>query len=126
MQNIRCMVADIPQMVLADIIQKIVEERPGVEIVGRVDNDNDLNRYLDEHAIDVVIHCMEETSNSALIDNILKNSPQAVSVGLQKSGRLVCVCVDDIGPEQLLNLIENVTRIRKQHSLSASALSQGK
>jgi len=114
MRNIRCLVADIPQVVLADIIQNMVEARPGIEIVGRVSSDVDMPEKFMNCSIDVVIHSMEQSKKSTFIDELLKISPQTICVGLQNSGRAVCVYLEDFGAEQLLEIIENVTMIRRK------------
>ena len=111
MDNIRCVLADIPQVALADIIQKIIEARPGIEVIGRVENNNELLNYLNNESVDVVIHNMDAINSPQGIDRVLQQSPQTISVGLVESGRRICVCVQDIGPDELSNLIEEVNKI---------------
>lgn len=114
MKKTRCLIADIPQGVLADILQKILEIRPGVDVAGCVESSHELPEYLKNNAIDVVIHSMEATRKSQLLDEILQRSPETVSVGLQDGGRVVCICVGDVSPELFLDLIEGVSNIRRK------------
>ena len=112
MENIRCLIADIPHIVLADIIQHITEKRPGIEVVGRIDSNKDLLKFVKDRAIDVVILGMETTSMLQSLNDLFEVSPQVVAVGVVKDGRRVCVCVEDIGPDELIELVRAATQNR--------------
>ena len=106
MENIRCLIADIPHIILADIIQQITEKRPGIEVVGCIDNNNDLSQVVKDRAIDVLISGMEVTSASQSLNKVFEISPQVVAVGVVDDGRRICVCVEDIGPDDLVELVK--------------------
>ena len=114
MEHIRCLIADIPHIILADIVQQIIEKRPGIEVVGRVDSDNDLSRIVKDRAIDVLMLSMEETSVSESLNEVFEVSPEVVAIGVVGDGRRICVCVEDIGPDDFVALIK--AAVKKKHS----------
>lgn len=115
MENIRCLIADIPQLLLADIVEKIIEERPGVEVMYRSDNENALHTQMREGLIDVVIHSMADHDMSLIIKELLKTSSHTISVGVIDDGRRVCICMRDIGPDEFIELIRLAAKNRKYY-----------
>jgi DNA-binding NarL/FixJ family response regulator len=115
-ENIRCLIADIPHFILADIIQQITEKRPGIEVVCHIEDVNNVPKIVQEHSIDVVILGEKAISVSQSLDNLFDISPQTVAVGVINEGRRVCVCVEDIGPSELIKIIKSAVQIRASSS----------
>ena len=113
MENIRCLIADIPHIMLADIIQKITEKRPGIEVVGRIGGNVDLPQVVKDRAIDVVILGMESTSVSQSLNDLFETSPQIVAVGVANDGKRICVCVEDVGPIELMDIVLSSRKLQK-------------
>ncbi len=105
MKNIRCLIADIPQTVLADTVQRIAESNLGIEIVERVEGKDDLLKLSRDRKIDVLIIGMNEDKIPMEYKEILDGVPESVIIGLIKNGRRVAVFLDDIGSNELIDLM---------------------
>lgn len=110
MDNIRCLIADIQEIVLADIVQRIAEDSPGIDIVSRVDSTENLYQLIQDNAADVVILGIEADELSKQYTELLDAFPGLVMLGIIGNGRRALVIVDDIGPQQLTGLIQSSTR----------------
>ena len=106
MDNIRCLIADIPHFLLADIIQKITENQPEIDVLGSIDNKTDLANKIKECPVDVLI-CGMEASETQSLDKVFDVIPNVVVVGLINDGRRICVCSEDVGPSELISLIKS-------------------
>ena len=106
MENIRCLIADIPQIVLADIVQHIAENRLGIEVVGRIESKENFPRVIRENKVDVV---MFGAKNDLFPDewrDIRDSDPDLLFVGLIEDGRHAAIFINDIGPDQLMNMLK--------------------
>lgn len=110
MENIRCLIAGIPHIIFADIVQKITEMRPGIEVVDRVSSINNLSQVVKEHAVDVLIFGMEENSISQSLKDIFEMSPEIVTIGVLDDGRNICMCVSDVSPNGLIDLLQTAIK----------------
>lgn len=112
MDNIRCLIADIPQILLADIVQGITESRSGFDVVKRVENKNNLPQIVREHKIDVVILEIKASRFSNECNEILDSKPELVIVGLVKDGRRAAILIDNIGKKELIKLIRTTHKYK--------------
>ena len=106
MENIRCLIADIPHIILEDIIRKIIMDRPGIEVVDHFDSNNNISQVIKEHSIDVLIVGMEAETAFQTLNEVVNISPKVVTIGVVADGRRICVCVDDVGPGDLVELVD--------------------
>lgn len=105
MENIRCLIADMPQMILADIVQKVTETQPGIEVVDRVNSLNNLPEVIKERAIDVLIYGMDASSITRHLKEIFTSTPELVMIGILEDGKHLCICMNDAGPEDFVNIL---------------------
>lgn len=110
MENVRCIIADMPHYLLADIIQKITDNRTDIEVVGRVDQNTNLSKLLEEQEVDVVMLSMDDVHLSEQLNSVFELSPQVVAVGVVSDARRICVCVEDFGPDDFMSLVMAAVR----------------
>ncbi len=108
MGNIRCLIADIPQIMLADVIRKITEKQSGIEFVELTHEGEDIPRFVKDHGVDVVILGKSALSVSGTLNGIFEASPQVIAVSILEDGNRVCFCVEDVGPKELTDLLSVV------------------
>ena len=105
MEKIRCLVADIPHVLLADIIQEIFNMQPEIDVVGYVNGKNNLLEFIQKNPVDVLLKGMERNDGNHLLDEIFQILPQISIVGIIDDGRRVCHCIEGVSPSTLLNLV---------------------
>ncbi len=112
MEILRCLIADIPQKVLADIVQRVTQLDEKIDVVGQVSNICDISGILNTQKIDVLIMGMRDDMPHGYCREILDQFPQLLIVGLVNDGRMAVVCLADLGSSQLVNLITNLGNSR--------------
>ena len=110
METLNCLIADIPQVVLADIVQKITEENQNIEVVERVPKIEDVPAILSRKDIDVLILGMKSNTPHQICRDILNKFSDLLIVGLVDDGRLAAIYMDDIGVDEILKIITSYAR----------------
>lgn len=105
MDLIRCLIADVPQQLLGDIVKKVVEQDAALELVGDVKNTADLPRFVEKQSIDVLIVGVDCKNLQQLYDDLIKVIPDVLVFGLIDDGRGAMVYLEDIGVDEMLQLI---------------------
>jgi len=112
MEKIRCLVADIPHVLLSDIIQEFFNMQPEIDVVGCVNGENNLIEFIQNNPVDVLLKGMERNENNQIFDEIFKIMPQISIVGIIDDGRRICHCVEGISPGHLLGLVSMQKSLR--------------
>ena len=110
METLNCLIADIPQVVLADIVQKITEENQNIEVVERVPKIEDVPAILSRKDIDVLILGMKSNISPQICRDILNDYSDLLIVGLVDDGRQAAIYMDDIGVDEILKIITSYAR----------------
>ena len=110
MENIRCLIADIPQVVLADIVQRIAQSRLGIEVVGRIDNKEHFSQMVHERNVDVVVFGAESDFFPVEWRDVRDSNPDMLFIGLIDDGRHAAIYINDIGTDQLINMVRFSTK----------------
>ena len=110
METLHCLIADIPQVVLADIVQRITEENQNIEVVKCVPNIEDVPSVLSRQDIDVLILGMKSNIYPQSCRDILKNYSDLLIVGLVDDGRRAAIYMDDVGVDEMLKIITTCAR----------------
>lgn len=105
MRNLQCLIADIPQAILADILQRSAEQSERIEVVERVANLDDLPEALAQNSIDVLIVGMEKPAVPKVYSDLMHQFANLLVVGLIDDGRSAAVFVNDISSKQMTELI---------------------
>jgi len=111
-KKLRCLIADIPQKILADIVQSVTQRSEKIDVVGQVSSSDDVVGILDSENIDVLIMGMRDNSPHHFCREILKIFPGLLIVGLVDDGRIAAVCLADLSSSQLVNLITDLGKSR--------------
>ena len=105
MDNVRCLIADIPHNLLADIVQRITESRSDIEVVGRFESKDGLPQIVRDSEADVVIFGMEAGTLSNECKEMFDAKPELVIVGLVEDGRRAAIIIDDVGPKEIMDIM---------------------
>ena len=108
METLHCLIADIPQIVLADIVQRITEENHNIEVVKRVPKIEDVPAILSRQDIDVLILGMKSNIYPRACRDILKNYSDLLIVGLVDDGRRAAIYMDDVGSNEIVKIIRTL------------------
>lgn len=114
METLNCLIADIPQVVLADIVQKITEENQNIEVVERVPNIEDVPAILSRQDIDVLILGMKSNVTPQACRDIQKNYSDLLIVGLVDDGRQATIYMDDVGCNDIVQAIKTLGKLSKK------------
>lgn len=109
-ETIRCVIAGIPQNLLADIVQSVAEESGVIEVVDRVNSVADIPAVLSRLQVDVLILGMKNIVLPNL-DFMLKGCHSELPiVGLGDDGRRLAVYLDNAGKDEILNILSALRR----------------
>ena len=112
MENFRCVIADIAHFMLADIVQRITEQHLKVEYFNNIE-DGTISALVQQNDVDVVLTSFESLELPKFCNDLLEECSDIAVVGLVEDGRRICICVDDAGPHELIELIRAVIQDKK-------------
>lgn len=101
----RCLIADIPQVVLADIVQKILEEANDIEVVGRLKSSEEVQSFITQNSIDILIIGMKNDSLSSVYQEVMNQDSNLIVIGLKGDGRNLVVHINNPGNSSLIKII---------------------
>lgn len=105
MDNLRCLIANIPELVLADIVHRLVDERPDVDVVARDASNRNLRELIKKYGVDVLIMGLDISHIPEEYIDIMELDSDLVVIGLIEEGRHAMVLIEDIGLGDLKELI---------------------
>lgn len=105
MDGVRCVIADIPQRLLADIVQNMADESGIFEVVDRVNSLSELPAVVARQPVDVLIMGMDNTMLPKLGIEIMRAVPNLPIVALVDDGRRMAVYLDNVGKNDLLRIV---------------------
>jgi len=112
-QPLNCLIADIPQSLLVDILQRIAKETRDVKVIPGVVNSADLPSILNSQSVDVLIVGMEEFVLPRICKTMLDRFTDLLVVGLVNDGRKAAVFINDIRSHEVSTIIDALGRRRK-------------
>lgn len=110
MENIRCLIADIPQQVLADIVQRITKECKTVEVVDQISGIEDLQLKVKKNSIDVLILGMKNNDLPKICNELMEQIANLMVIGLINDGRRAVVYLNDIGKNEIIHIITTLSK----------------
>ena len=110
MDNVRCLIADMPQLMLADIVQTMAEENECIEVIDRVSNNKDLPEIIKKKSIDVLILGLKNNQLPSICNDVLNSTSNLLVVGLVDEGRRATIYLDDIGGNEIVKIIKTLGR----------------
>lgn len=105
MKTLRCLIADIPQKLLADILQTVTEQNDNVEVVGRLSGLDGLTENIQEQAVDVLILGVHKKTSHYLCLELLEKFPELLIIALVDDGRVSVIYLSNPGSNQLVDAI---------------------
>lgn len=105
METLRCLISDIPQKLLSDIILGITQQHENIEVVDRVSDSKDLNSILKQESIDVLILGLKTNCFPEFCKDLLDRFSDLLIVGLIDDGRMAAVYLDDVRSHEIIKII---------------------
>ena len=105
METLRCLISDIPQKLLSDIILGITQQHQNIEVVDRVADREELHSILNKQSIDVLILGLKHNCFPEFCRELLNQFSDLLIVGLCDDGRLAAVYFDDVSGQEIIELI---------------------
>ena len=116
MEAIRVLLAGISTGVLREILERITELRPDMEVVGHASR-GDLPEAIGGSQADAVILGLSVDEFPKICSDLLDEFPDTVVVGIAADGKRTLIHVDNIGPDELLNAIQAARSQTKRRRL---------
>jgi DNA-binding NarL/FixJ family response regulator len=110
MQSVRCLIADIPQLVLADIVRNLAEESSDIEVVDSVNSIEDIWSVIARTPVDVLILGMKNTVLPRMYVDVMQRFSNLAIVGLVDDGRQLAVYMDNVGSSDILRILRALRR----------------
>ena len=105
MENIHCLIANIRQTVLADIVRGIANECKTVDVVDRIDGIEDLQLIVEKKSIDVRVLGMKNDVLPKKCSELMGRIANLMVIGLIDDGRRAVVYLNNIGTNEIINII---------------------
>ena len=106
MDKVRCVIAEMPQKLLADIVQNMVEDSGVIEVVSRIDGSAEISSEIATHSADVLILGMKSEQIPCFCTDIMNRNFNLSVVGLVDDGRRLAVYLDNIGKDDILRIVK--------------------
>lgn len=105
MKSLQCLIADMPQAILVDILKRTAARSERIEVADRIFNMEELPEALAKNPVDVLIVGMEKITVPKLYSDLMNRYSNLLVVGLIDDGRTAAIFVNDIGSDELTDLI---------------------
>ncbi len=104
MENIRCLISGVPQQILADIVQRIAKECKQIEVVDHTNIDR-IEDFVKKNSIDVLILGMKDNVLPKRYSELIDQIKNLIVVGLIDDGRRAAVYLNNIGKNEIIQII---------------------
>ena len=105
MENVRCLIANIPQTVLADIVYRLANASKGMEVVDCISNLEELPNKVQKLSIDVLILGMKSNVLPKICIELMDRITNLMVIGLIDDGRRLVVFINNAGKKEIVNII---------------------
>ena len=113
MDNVRCLIADMPQLLLADIVQNLADACSDIEVIGHVDTMDDITSVIAANPVDVLILGMDDAVLPALCVEMMRRVSNLAILGLVDDGRQLAVYLNDVGKNDILKILRSLPRANR-------------
>jgi hypothetical protein len=107
---LHCLIADIPQAVLVDIVQRVAEESENIKVVDRVSDLSQLPVILASQPIDVLIIGMKKFMLPQICTDMMEKFSNLLVVGLVNDGRKAAIYLNEISSGEVADIINMLGR----------------
>ena len=105
MNPLQCLIADMPQAILVDILKRSAAQSAHIEVLDRIFNMDEVPDALAQNPIDVLIVGMERYVVPEIYYDLMSRHANLLVVGLIDDGRTAAFFVNDIGSDEMADLI---------------------
>ncbi len=105
MKSIQCLIANIPQKILAEIVQKLLEADGDIEVVNHAMSIEDLPQVVDQQQINLLIVGMKTFDLPTVCEELLLRYSNLMILGMVEDGRKVAAYFNDVASQDLTNLV---------------------
>lgn len=105
MKSIQCLIANIPQKILAEIVQKLLEADGDIEVVNHDMSIEDLPQVVDQQQINLLIVGMKTFELPTVCEELLLRYSNLMILGMVEDGRKVAAYFNDVSSQDLTNLV---------------------
>ncbi len=110
METLRCLIADIPQKILADIVQTVTQQHENIEVIGRLADLARLEELLLAEAVDILILGVQKNTPRDLCLELVEQFPGLLIISLVDDGRVAVIYLSNVGSNQLIDAIVSFNR----------------
>lgn len=110
MENIRCVIANMPQKLLRDIVENMVRESGDIEVVEQVENIHDIPSVIANNPVDLLIMGMESNILPESCLGIMNRSANVPILGLVDDGRRLAMYLNNVGKNDILKMVRTLRR----------------
>jgi AmiR/NasT family two-component response regulator len=110
MENIRCVIANMPQKLLRDIVENMVRESGDIEVVDQVENIRDVPSVIADNSVDLLIMGMESNNLPESCLGIMNRSANVPILGLVDDGRRLAMYLNNVGKNDILKMVRTLRR----------------
>ena len=111
MENIRCVIANMPQKLLRDIVENMVRESGDIEVVEQVENIHDIPSVIAKKTpVDLLIMGMESNILPESCLGIMNRSADVPILGLVDDGRRLAMYLNNVGKNDILKMVRTLRR----------------
>jgi len=104
-ETLRCLISDIPQKLLSDVVVSITQQHENIEVVDQIPDSKELYSILKQQSIDVLILGLKTNCLPEFYRDILDKFSDLLIVGLCDDGRLATVYLDDVSSNEIIKII---------------------
>ncbi len=109
MKSIQCLIANIPQKILVEIVQKLLEADGDIKVIKHDMTVEDLPQFIDRQAVDLLIIGMKTFDLPTVCNDLLLRYSNLMILGIVEDGRRVAVYFNDVASQDLTNLVNLLT-----------------
>ena len=110
MQQTRCVIANIKQKILADIIEDMVDECGDIKIVDRVGHISDVPASIAANPVDLLVLGMQSGDFRDPCRDLMNQIPNLAIVALIDDGRRLAAFLDNVGKDDILRIVRTLCR----------------
>jgi len=116
MKRVRCLIADLPQQLLADIVQNMAEESGLIEVVDQVSSIADIPTVIASKPVDVLMLGMKNTELPSLCVDLMNRISGLHIIGLVDDGRRLAVYLNNVGRTDVLRIIRALPTLNRERT----------
>lgn len=110
MEKVRCLIADLPQRMLGDIVKIVVDQEDSIELVGNVKNVDNLPQFVVDESIEFLIVGIDSNHLDHFYNGLIKIVSDVVVLGLIDEGHDAIFYLEDIGVNDMVKIFSLLSR----------------